>query len=273
MGQDGYTSEEVAALSGLTKPHVRALARAGVVGAKRQAQPHSRSPWRFSFRDVRVLRSAAKLMGTGLRQVHMQRTLKALKGQVAERALPLSGAHLVQEQGRIFARDGQSMWDTESGQTLLWYQPRAATTASLGHVAPSASATEPRLQLPNDGGLTRADAHFVTALALEAEDPMGAYQAYLLALACDPTHVEASINIGRICCAHQDLTRAVGYFTVATLLDPAHAVAQFNLAVSLHDLGRFEEAEVAYRHALVLDPDNQDAKVNLKLLLSDDGLA
>lgn len=274
MGREGYTSAEAAALCGLTPPHIRALARAGVVGGK-QSSAQGRAPWRFSFRDVRVLRSAAGLLGSaGLKQVTMRRTLQALKGQVAHRALPLSGAHLVAQEGRIFARDGQSMWDTTSGQTLMWYEDSARGAAGLAHVT-KAPPPPPKqvVSLPHSGGTKRADEHFVAALAIEAADPVAAYNAYLAALACDPTHVEATINIGHICFAFRELERAVGYFTLATQLDPVHAVAQFNLAVALHDLGRFKEAEVAYRHALVLDPDNQDAQVNLQLLLSDDGLA
>lgn len=272
MGQEGYTSEEAAALCGLTLPHIRALARAGVVGGKNGSRC-GRAPWRFSFRDVRVLRSAAGLLGSGLKQVHMRRTLQALKGQVAHRALPLSGAHLVQQEGRIFARDGHSMWDTESGQTMLWYEAPTASAPGVAHVAHKQPAQTQAMSLPHKGGTQRADEHFVSALALESADPVAAYHAYLAALACDPTHVEATINIGHICFAFRELARAVGYFTLATQLDPVHAVAQFNLAVVLHDMGRFKEAEVAYRHALVLDPENQDAQVNLQLLLSDDGLA
>jgi tetratricopeptide (TPR) repeat protein len=273
MGQDGYTSVEVAALSGLKLSHIRALARAGVIGGKGVRPRQSRAPWRFTFMDVRLLRNASALMGDGLKQVHMQRTLTALKAQVGERTVPLSGANLVREEGRILASDGHSMWDTESGQTLMWYEPKETAAAHLSPVASVAPVRDAEVRLPNGGGTEAADAHFVTALACEGHDPQGAYQAYLLALACDPTHVEATMNIGRLCSAQRDLERAVGYFTVATCLDPAHAVAQFNLAVSLHDLGRLKEAEVAYRHALVLDPDCRDAQVNLNLLLSDDGLA
>ena len=273
MGQDGYTSEEVAALSGLKPSHIRALARAGVIGGKGAHARHSRAPWRFTFTDVRLLRNASALMGEGLKQVHMQRTLTALKAQVDKRAVPLSGANLVRQEGRILASDGHTMWDTESGQTLMWYQPKATTTARLSPVPSGLQGLEVEVRLPNGGGTEAADAHFVTALSRESKDVVGAYKAYLLALACDPTHVEATINIGRLCSAHGELNRAVGYFTVATRLDPAHAVAQFNLAVALHDLGRLKEAEVAYRHALVLDPDCRDAEVNLNLLLSDDSLA
>ena len=273
MGQDGYTSEEVAALSGLKLTHIRALARAGVIGGKGLRPRHSRAPWRFTFTDVRLLRNASALMGEGLKQVHMQRTLTALKAQVDKRAVPLSGANLVRQEGRILASDGHTMWDTESGQTLMWYQPKATTATRLSPVPTVVQAFEAEVQLPNGGGTAAADGHFVTGLARESKDAAGAYEAYLLALACDPTHVEATINIGRLCSAHGELTRAVGYFTVATRLDPAHAVAQFNLAVSLHDLGRLKEAEVAYRHALVLDPDCRDAEANLNLLLSDDSLA
>lgn len=273
MGQDGYSSEEVAALCGLSPPYIRALARAGVVGGKGLAPRDSRSPWQFSFRDVRVLRNASALCASGLKQVHMQRTLTALQAQVAQRCVPLSGANLVEDQGRILACDGQTMWDTQSGQTLMWYTPKETSPRHLTALEPCFQSSALPPPLPNNGGTDAADEHFIAALAIEKTNPVAAYETYLQALAHDPTHVEATINIGRLCSAHQHLTRALGYFHVATQLDPAHAVAQFNLAVTLHDLGRLKEAEVAYRHALVLDPQSQDAQVNLQLLLSDDSLA
>ena len=106
---------------------------------------------------------------------------------------------------------------------------------------------------------------------LEIADPPGAYDAYLRALACDPEHVETTINIGRMCSDGGDLKRASAYFRNAVRIDPTHPVAHFNLAVTLHDLSDWDGADAAYRAALAHDQSFADAHFNLAALLEQRG--
>jgi Flp pilus assembly protein TadD len=48
----------------------------------------------------------------------------------------------------------------------------------------------------------------------------------------------------------------------ATKIDPTYAAAWNNLAIGYEQLGRFDDARVAYEKALVLDPNNNFLKTN-----------
>jgi tetratricopeptide (TPR) repeat protein len=126
-------------------------------------------------------------------------------------------------------------------------------------------------QLQDAAGIESADHWFDIALDLEDTDPQKAYEMYLRALASDPEHVEATINVGRLCSANGELQRAAAYFRQAIRVDAAHPVAHFNLAVTLHDLGELDGAVDAYRAALSQDPQFADAHYNLATLLEQQG--
>jgi tetratricopeptide (TPR) repeat protein len=116
-------------------------------------------------------------------------------------------------------------------------------------------------------GSRNADEWFNLGLDLEPDDPEGAYEAYVRALAINPEHVEAMINVGRLCSEAGDDNRAAAYFRQATRVNPGHPVAHFNLAVTLHDHGDLDGALHAYQAALIHDPQFADAHFNLATLL------
>ena len=267
MGEQGYTSRQVAALTGLPMRRICALARAGVLAANQAVPRRPRGVWRFSFNDVRLLRTASGLLQTGLGPKQVWRTLVGLRHQAQASRQPLSGTTLVNRGDRVLACDGQTMWDTTDGQILLWYAPPGAEGALA---EPAAAAPMVAPVLPHQGGTEAADVWFEHGLRAQEENPVAAYGAYLNALACDPMHVEAAINIGRLCSMDRDLRRASRYFRLAAQLDPEHAVAQYNLAVTLHNLGQLRAAVSAYQRALALDPDSEDARINLGQLLREE---
>jgi tetratricopeptide (TPR) repeat protein len=290
----GYSTREVARLVNMPEHRIRALARLGIVGSAAEQEPtpadtgadrppppsgHGARAFRFDFRDLALLRTASKLLEQGLPPARVQRALTRLKEQVAAE-MPLSGAQIFSEDGKVLASDGSSMWDAESGQCLLRFgadrTPEAVpTTLVLAGSSPPASPSpgsrpEPGL-LPDVGGTQSADYWFDLAIEREETEPQKAYECYLKALACDPEHVEATINIGRLCSASGDPRRAAAYFRLASRVDPEHPVAHFNLAVTLHDMGDLRGAMASYRAALLHDPHFADAHFNLATLLEQQG--
>jgi hypothetical protein len=233
---------------------------------------------RFDFRDILVLKTARELLAAGLPAAKVERALSALKGQIGEDR-PLSAVRVGVEGGVIVVSDGEVRWEPESGQAHLTF----ASEPPDPPPAPPPSTTELSLigvvrGQPIGAGLSsslgpsqNAEDWFHLGLELEETDPDGAYEAYLRALACRPEHMEAMINIGRLCSEVGDDERAAAYFRQAIRVDPAHPVAHFNLAVTLHDRGDLDGAGACYRAALIHDPEFADAHFNLATLLEESG--
>lgn len=277
MRSELFSTRDVCRLTGMSAKTIRALAHDGVVGDK------AGRSLRFGFRDLRVLRMARGLMGQGLSPAKVRKTLVRLHAQVAAHDVPLSAACCTKEQNKIVASDGVARWEVLSGQAL------AASDAShrLSEAPCVLLAHAPRLpgnvevagsvgvemldRLPGHGALGQADQWFNAALAAEDRDPHRAYALYMRAMACDPEHVEAIINVGRLCFADDDLARAAAFFRLAVRIDAAHPVAHFNLAVALHDTGQFADAVNSYRRALLFDRHFADAHYNLGTLLDKAG--
>lgn len=289
-----YSTREVVRLVNLPAHRIRALARLGVVGkqpstaiaapdlgpAPRQA--FGRACLSFDFADMRVLRWVAELVVKGVAPMRLQRVLASLQDHLERCGGRLSAITVVLESERLLARDANRVWDAESGQTLMPFempvaQPAALPTTTTLYQAPvkrdsDAASFEKLLSLKSDAWTQHsADCWFDMALSQEETEPNTAYDLYLRALACEPEHVEAMLNIGRLCSLAGDRRRAIGYFKVATAVDPQHPVAHFNMAVTLHDAGELAQAERAYRAALRHDPYFADAHYNLATLLEHQG--
>jgi Flp pilus assembly protein TadD len=108
-----------------------------------------------------------------------------------------------------------------------------------------------------------AAAHFERGLALEDSDAAAARLAYSAALAVYSGHLEARINLGRLMHLSGELEAAEALYRAAK---QTSALLAFNLALLLEDLGRDEDAVVAYRESLALDPEMHESHLNLGLL-------
>jgi tetratricopeptide (TPR) repeat protein len=275
-----YNTREVARLSKLSVRQVRGYVRSGVVtGGRAVAKPVGRGTGkrlRFEFRDILVLKAARKLLADGLPPARVERALAALRAQLPE-AQSLSAVSVTVDGGLVVVSDGDVHWEPESGQARLALRnpaskielPGPSARDELAQVLHSKKLPLAPMHAPGD--VCSADGWFDTGLGAEDDDPDRAYEAYLRALACDPEHVEAMINIGRLCSEAGDDQRAAAYFRQATRCDPVHPVAHFNLAVTMHDHGAFEAALSAYSAALIHDPDFADAHYNLAALLDEMG--
>jgi tetratricopeptide (TPR) repeat protein len=111
-----------------------------------------------------------------------------------------------------------------------------------------------------------ADDWYDRALDLEAVAPESAMQAYREALARDPTHADAHVNLGRLLHEQGDLAGAERHYREASVLDADGARARYNLGVTLEDQGRDAAAVLAYRDALRVDDGLAAAHFNLSRL-------
>ena len=255
-----YTTRDVANLLGLSEAQVRSHARVGYLAPDRGP----RNSYRFSFQDLVLLRAAESLRDARIAPRRIRRALRALSRELPA-GRSLSGMRISSEGDRIVVRDGSEAWNPESGQLLLDF--RVAELA--GQMAPVARRLAHAARR-SDEPLT-ADQWYDLGADLETAAPDDARDAYARAVALDPRHASARVNLGRLL---QDAGRpaeAAEQYRAALAVRPRHPTAAFNLGTALEDLGRRPEAIEAYRKALDADDDFADAHFNLARLYEQTG--
>lgn len=255
-----YSTREVADIAGLNEAQVRRWARAGLVEPIKDA--HGR--WRYSFQDLALLRTAAKLLRSRVTPNRVTRALRLIREQLPD-GRPLSAVRIFVTGQRVVVKDQLASWEPESRQGSLDFDVRSLSQElassiqrrSRGHVA---------REDPSAAGL------YQSALDLElagrGEEARSAYEA---ALARDPMLVAARINLGRLLHAANRITEAEALYRAALDQDPSNALAAFNLGVALEDQGENDAAVDAYRRALAIDDRYADAHFNLSRLLEAKG--
>jgi len=243
-----YGVREVEKLLQLPRSTIRSLVEAGFVSPSRGP----RNAWQFSFQDLITLRTAQTLVAARVPARRIMSALRALRGRLPE-SMPLSGLSIAAVADRVIVKEGVSRWQAESGQYLLGFEGNPA--------AGSLSVFESRPQAK----------WFEQAEALEESDSVAAVDAYRHAIAADPTHVDARINLGRLLHNTGRLTQAEHVYREAIAACGNDALLLFNFGVLLDDMKRKAEAAEAYEEALRTDPAFADCCYNLALICEELG--
>jgi len=245
-----YAVRDVERMLGLPRSTVRALVEAGFVSPARGP----RNAWLFSFQDLIVLRAAQTLAAAKIPRRRITRSLKELRRHLPA-AMPLSGLAISAVGDRVVVKEGGSAWQAESGQYLLAFEgnPDEGTLSVIDR-------TRPAPPPPRTGDW------FAKAVVLEAKDPLAAAEAYAQAIASDPTHLEAHINLGRLLHEANRLADAEQAYRNAIKSCGNDALLLYNFGVLLDDMDRKPEAVEAYEAALAADPGLADCHYNLALL-------
>jgi tetratricopeptide (TPR) repeat protein len=252
-----YSTREVAELSGLDEKRVRGFARAGLLAPGRDAGGR----YRYSFQDLALLRTAARLVEARISPRRITRALRLIRARFPER--PLSAVRISVDGGQVVVRDRLSSWEPESGQGTLDFDVRDLSRPVAAHL-PRPSAREPVEQ--------NAVALYQCALDLDlAGRTDEACAAYRAALEREPGLAAAHINLGRLLHAAKRLAEAEAEYRAALEQEPRTALAAFNLGVALEDQGKLDAAREAYRLAISIDGRYADAHFNLSRLLEAEG--
>jgi tetratricopeptide (TPR) repeat protein len=248
----GYSTRDVAALLGLSEGQVRSYVRAGFLAPPRGP----RGELRFTFQDLVLLRTAKGLVKARIPSRRVRTALANLRGQLPS-GRPLTAVRVLADGNRVLARDGKSLWNPESGQALLDFEvcDLAQDAAPFARRAAEA-AREPTADFT-------AEEWYELGCELEATAQDEAVDTYRRALALDPGHADAHLNLGRLLHERGELAPAEEHYRRALAARPGDATAAFDLGVVLEDLARLPEAAGAYEAALAADPVYADAHYNL----------
>jgi tetratricopeptide (TPR) repeat protein len=254
-----YSAEQVAGLLGLTLAQIRGYVRAGVITPARGP----RGEWCFSFQDLVFLRVVKGLATSRVPPRRMRQALRRLREQLpADR--PLSGVRVAALGGDVVVRERDRVWSPATGQYWLDFEGSAREPEDAAvPLAPRVPAAEGDAPVALAAS---ADGWYAIGVELEEADPAQAREAYQRALALDPGHADAHVNLG--CLEHEAgrLALAERHYRAALAARPGDPTASFDLGVVLEDLGRLDEARAAYGQALAAEPDSADAHYNLARL-------
>ena len=261
-GPAGYTTREVAGLIGLTNAQVRQYVRRGVVEPARG----ERSEYRFSFRDVVLLRMAKRLLDENVSPRKALATLTKLKSGGGR---PLASMRVLSQGDQVLVREQTTLWNVDSGQGHLDFEAiggvrragRVGTaSASVRGGADVAMLAERRFMPPGrNPAELGADEWYNLGLDLEELDPSNAPEAYARAIALDSQHADAHVNLGRLHQLQGDLRLAKRHYQLALAAAAEHQLANYNMGTVFDELEETDTAATYYLQA----PKVPDAHYNL----------
>ncbi|HVT04432.1 MAG TPA: tetratricopeptide repeat protein [Thermoanaerobaculia bacterium] len=256
----GYSVRDVGAMLGISPAQVRTFAQNGIIGPERGP----RGEYRFDFQDIVLLRTAIGLTEAKIPPRKVKSALRRLRQQLPS-GRPLTAVRIIADGDSIVVRDGDTVWNPDSGQVLFDF----AVADLANQIAPLARENAEAARQAEDE--LDAEAWFDLGFELEIAAPRDARDAYRRAVELDPGHADAHVNLGRILHEDGELYAAEAHYRIALQSLPAHPVAAFNLGVVLEDMGRSKEAVVAYQQAVDIDPRAADAYYNLAGLMEKQG--
>lgn len=255
-----FTLKRVQEMLGLSRTVVTGLVAAGFVSPARGP----RNEQRFSFQDLLLLRTAHTLQRADIPPRKILSALTKLSATLPQE-LPLTGLRITAVGAEVAVHDIAGPWNPDTGQVLMDFdvEPAGSAVAFLTRETPPA-----RVSASED-----AETWFRRAEDLEATDVEEAERGYRLALALEPAHGHAHLNLGAILCEAGRCDEAVALYEEAIALGVSLPLLHFNHAIALEDLGLFHRALASYDKALEQDPQLLDAHYNAGFLMEKMGNA
>lgn len=245
--EDGYRTRDAAEVVGLKTRTIRHYVTRGLLVPARGR----RGEYRFSFRDLVLLKTAKGLIDA---DVSSRRTLAAL-AKLKETVGALDGKELTSM--RIFAegdtvvvRADDAVWEVETGQgRFAFAKPDAGQVREFDDGDRGEADSTARFD---------SDDWYNLGLDLEEAEPARAPAAYRRAIALNPDNADAHVNLGRLFQVRGDLKRAKRHYQRALRAAPAHQLAFYNLGTVFDELDELDTALGYYCQA----PSVPDAHYN-----------
>ena len=256
---DGYRTREVAELVGIKPRSIRHFVERGLLIPARGP----RGEYRFSFRDLVLLRTAKGLLDA---DVSSRKALAALAKLLAKSlAGPLAGSketvgamdgkaltamRIFADGDSVVVREDDALWDAETGQGRF-----AFADAGSGEVRRLTARDERNEDSTADFD---SDDWYNLGLDFEEVEPTRAPAAYRRAISLNPENADAHVNLGRLFQVLGDLKRAKRHYERALAAVAAHQLAFYNLGTVFDELDELDSALDYYRRA----PNVPDAHYN-----------
>jgi tetratricopeptide (TPR) repeat protein len=258
-----YSVQDVERVLHLSRSTIRGLVAAGFVKPERGV----RREYRFTFRDLIVLRTARALIEAKVPRKRIHQSLEDLRRHLPE-TVPLSGLSICAVGERVVVRDGKTRWQADNGQYLLGLDV-ALENGVLHWVERSAAI--PDVTNGHAVDTKTAEQWFIEGLELESADVRAARRAYEHAVKLDPHHLASWINWGRLLHEQGATAEADKVYERALAECGPDPLLMFNRGVLLEDLGNAGAALEAYQAAIEEDPDLADCHYNLARLYEAQG--
>ena len=239
----GFRTREAAELSGIKARNIRRFVERGLlVPARGDA-----GEYRFSFRDMVLLRTAKGLLDADVSSRKAFAALVKLKETVAVDGKPLTSMRIFADGNAVVIRDDDVLWDAQTGQGRFAF--RDARAGEVRKLAQDAAQDDTALD---------SDDWYNLGLDLEEVEPARAPAAYRRAITLDPENADAHVNLGRLFQVRGDLKRAKRHYEKAINAVPAHQLAFYNLGTVFDELEELDSALDYYQRA----PSVPDAHYN-----------
>ncbi|MEO5737968.1 MAG: tetratricopeptide repeat protein [Variovorax sp.] len=254
-----YTLRGIRQMLGLTRHAISKLIELGFVKPLRGPG----RIYRFSFRDVVLLRSAHDLREAHIPTRQILRSLRLLKDALPPE-VPVSGLRITAAGDRITVRENDTQWEPATGQLVMDFSI-APAQGKVSFIRQPA--TPPEADPVGDD----SDALFEMAEVLEESDPPAAQAIYRRLIALKPSDADAYLNLGFMLCEAGRWEDASALYQAAVRHCPEAPLVHYNRAVALEAQGRVGPALKSYEECLRLQPDLVDAHQNAALLYEQAG--
>ena len=244
-----YSTREAAELTGLNPRRIRHFVERGLLAPGRGAA----GGFRFSFRDVVLLRTAKSLLDAKVSSRRMIAALTQAKETFSCGDSSLASMRIFAEGNVVLLRDEDNLWEVETRQGRFAFEIEPA--AGAVHVL-----ERPEPPPPPAVDEENLDTHdwYNIGLDYEETDPARAPAAYRRALALDAGNIDAHVNLGRLHQICGDLANAERHYRLALEAVPEHQLAIYNLGTIFDERDQLEAALDCYRRS----PNIPDAHYN-----------
>ena len=199
---------------------------------------------RFAFRDLLLMRLAKELIPTRRHLEPVQRCLARLSA-ILDPARPLTALRLINDDGRIVARDGAVSFEAESGQMRFEF------------ARPEPGTVEERF------GPARVHERYAEAQRIADQDPLKALELYAEVLGREPGNFDAHLQVAALLEEKGDLAGALRHLLGAAAILPTSAEAHLKVGLLHRRRAEYEPAVRSLLRALECDPASIEAHRNL----------